>query len=64
MLKSSGLARHEDVAVRYLPVTGSLNVCGDWYHMVDLVRLLMYTRLRGLSRLIEPGRRLGRMERR
>ncbi|ASN28104.1 protein phosphatase [Streptomyces pluripotens] len=36
MLQSPDLARHEDVAVRYLPATGSLNVCGDWYDMVDL----------------------------
>ncbi|MEV6024846.1 SpoIIE family protein phosphatase [Streptomyces sp. NPDC052036] len=36
MLQSPDLARHEDVAVRYLPATGSLNVCGDWYDVVDL----------------------------
>ncbi|MEE6264699.1 PP2C family protein-serine/threonine phosphatase [Streptomyces noursei] len=36
MLHSPDLARHEDVAVRYLPAVGSLNVCGDWYDAVDL----------------------------
>ncbi|MFF2730309.1 PP2C family protein-serine/threonine phosphatase [Streptomyces sp. NPDC058008] len=36
MLHSPDLARHEDVAVRYLPAIGSLNVCGDWYDTVDL----------------------------
>ncbi|MGW0733050.1 PP2C family protein-serine/threonine phosphatase [Streptomyces sp. NPDC002851] len=36
MLKTPYLARHPDTAVRYLPATGSLNVCGDWYDMVDL----------------------------
>ncbi|OAH12323.1 PP2C family protein-serine/threonine phosphatase [Streptomyces jeddahensis] len=36
MLQAPDLARHQDVAVRYLPATGSLNVCGDWYDMVDL----------------------------
>ncbi|MER6034043.1 SpoIIE family protein phosphatase [Streptomyces sp. NPDC001835] len=36
MLHSPDLARHPDVAVRYLPATGSLNVCGDWYDAVDL----------------------------
>ncbi|MFF4960006.1 PP2C family protein-serine/threonine phosphatase [Streptomyces sp. NPDC001222] len=36
MLQSPDLARHENVAVRYLPATGSLNVCGDWYDVVDL----------------------------
>lgn len=30
------LAHHKDVAVRYLPAVGSLNVCGDWYDAVDL----------------------------
>ncbi|MGD3109577.1 SpoIIE family protein phosphatase [Streptomyces sp. YGL11-2] len=37
MLHSPDLARHQDVAVRYLPAVGSLNVCGDWYDTVDLV---------------------------
>ncbi|MET8636853.1 PP2C family protein-serine/threonine phosphatase [Streptomyces sp. NPDC004096] len=36
MLQSPDLARHENVAVRYLPATGSLNVCGDWYDFIDL----------------------------
>ena len=36
MLHTPDLARHPDVAVRYLPATGSLNVCGDWYDTVDL----------------------------
>ncbi|MFC9941395.1 PP2C family protein-serine/threonine phosphatase [Streptomyces pratensis] len=36
MLHSPDLARHGDVAVRYLPAIGSLNVCGDWYDTVDL----------------------------
>ncbi|MGW3359328.1 SpoIIE family protein phosphatase [Streptomyces bungoensis] len=36
MLHSPDLARHSDVAVRYLPAVGSLNVCGDWYDTVDL----------------------------
>ncbi|GAB3980955.1 hypothetical protein GCM10029978_080400 [Actinoallomurus acanthiterrae] len=28
--------QHRDAAVRYLPAVGSLNVCGDWYDLVDL----------------------------
>ncbi|MFR9798612.1 PP2C family protein-serine/threonine phosphatase [Streptomyces sp. MS06] len=36
MLQVPDLSHHDDVAVRYLPATGSLNVCGDWYDMVDL----------------------------
>jgi serine phosphatase RsbU (regulator of sigma subunit) len=36
MLQSPDLAHHDNVALRYLPATGSLNVCGDWYDMVDL----------------------------
>ncbi len=36
MLHSPDLARHSNVAVRYLPAIGSLNVCGDWYDAVDL----------------------------
>ncbi|MEU8591019.1 SpoIIE family protein phosphatase [Streptomyces sp. NPDC048664] len=36
MLQAPDLARHENVAVRYLPATGSLNVCGDWYDLIDL----------------------------
>ncbi|MFG2666456.1 PP2C family protein-serine/threonine phosphatase [Streptomyces sp. NPDC048387] len=38
MLRSPDLARHTDVAVRYLPAIGSLNVCGDWYDAVDLTQ--------------------------
>ncbi len=36
MLSSPDLVRHPDIAVRYLPAVGSLNVCGDWYDVVDL----------------------------
>ncbi|MCC5481068.1 PP2C family protein-serine/threonine phosphatase [Streptomyces barringtoniae] len=36
MLQSPDLARHQDIAVRYLPAAGSLNICGDWYDVVDL----------------------------
>ncbi|OIJ95597.1 PP2C family protein-serine/threonine phosphatase [Streptomyces colonosanans] len=36
MLQSPDLCRHKDVAVRYLPATGSLSVCGDWFDLVDL----------------------------
>ncbi|MEV6839086.1 SpoIIE family protein phosphatase [Streptomyces sp. NPDC051133] len=36
MLHTPDLARHPDIAVRYLPAVGSLNVCGDWYDAVDL----------------------------
>jgi PAS domain S-box-containing protein len=36
MLHSPDLERHGDVEVRYLPAVGSLNVCGDWYDVVDL----------------------------
>ncbi len=36
MLHSPDLSRHPNIAVRYLPATGSLNVCGDWYDAVDL----------------------------
>lgn len=28
--------RTENISVRYLPATTSLNVCGDWYDVVDL----------------------------
>lgn len=27
---------HHQAAVRYLPATGALNVCGDWYDLVDM----------------------------
>ncbi|MEV4331914.1 SpoIIE family protein phosphatase [Streptomyces sp. NPDC049597] len=36
MLQSPDLARHPDIAVRYLPAAKGLNVCGDWYDVVDL----------------------------
>ncbi|MGW2031161.1 PP2C family protein-serine/threonine phosphatase [Streptomyces sp. NPDC001811] len=37
MLHAPDLAQHpHDVTVRYLPATGSLNVCGDWYDVVDI----------------------------
>ncbi|GAA2416009.1 SpoIIE family protein phosphatase [Streptomyces coeruleofuscus] len=37
MLSVPDLDRHRDtIAVRYLPATTSLNVCGDWYDVVDL----------------------------
>ncbi|MEU0398370.1 SpoIIE family protein phosphatase [Streptomyces sp. NPDC006208] len=36
MLSVPDLDRHSNIAVRYLPATESLNVCGDWYDVVDL----------------------------
>lgn len=36
MLTSPDLVRHPDIAVRYPPAVGSLNVCGDWYDVIDL----------------------------
>ena len=36
MLSVPDLGRHGNIAVRYLPATASLNVCGDWYDVVDL----------------------------
>jgi PAS domain S-box-containing protein len=36
MLDDPDLLRHDNIAVRYLPATTSLNVCGDWYDIVDL----------------------------
>jgi serine phosphatase RsbU (regulator of sigma subunit) len=36
MLHTPDLSQHPNVAVRYLPAAGSLNVCGDWYDTVDL----------------------------
>ncbi|MGW6887003.1 PP2C family protein-serine/threonine phosphatase [Streptomyces chartreusis] len=36
MLFVPDLDRHSNIAVRYLPATASLNVCGDWYDVVDL----------------------------
>ncbi|WP_030242280.1 MULTISPECIES: PP2C family protein-serine/threonine phosphatase [unclassified Streptomyces] len=36
MLSAPDLDQHDNIAVRYLPATTSLNVCGDWYDVVDL----------------------------
>ncbi|MDP4502646.1 PP2C family protein-serine/threonine phosphatase [Nonomuraea turcica] len=36
MLRCPDLDLHPDIAVRYLPAVGMLNVCGDWYDVVDL----------------------------
>lgn len=37
MLSAPDLDHHtENIAVRYLPASTSLNVCGDWYDVVDL----------------------------
>ncbi|MEU9145467.1 SpoIIE family protein phosphatase [Streptomyces sp. NPDC048349] len=36
MLPTPGPLGHHRSAVRYLPATGALNVCGDWYDLVDL----------------------------
>jgi len=36
MLQPVSSARYPDVAVRYLPAVDALNVCGDWYELVDL----------------------------
>ncbi|MFF4624232.1 PP2C family protein-serine/threonine phosphatase [Nonomuraea jabiensis] len=36
MLYAPDLDLHPDIAVRYLPAVGTLNVCGDWYDVVDL----------------------------
>src|SRR4051812_17468475 len=36
MLQPVSSTRYPDVAVRYLPAVDSLNVCGDWYELVDL----------------------------
>jgi PAS domain S-box-containing protein len=36
MLSVPDLDKHSNIAVRYLPATTSLNVCGDWYDVVDL----------------------------
>ncbi|RRQ73508.1 protein phosphatase [Streptomyces griseofuscus] len=37
MLHTPDLAHHsQDVVVRYQPAVGSLNVCGDWYDVVDI----------------------------
>ncbi|GGJ37416.1 SpoIIE family protein phosphatase [Streptomyces brasiliensis] len=36
LLDDPDLLRYDNIAVRYLPATTSLNVCGDWYDIVDL----------------------------
>ena len=36
MLLSPDLDHHKNVAVRYLPAAESMNVCGDWYDVIDL----------------------------
>ena len=36
MLHSPDLAQHQDVAVRYHPALASLDICGDWFDVVDL----------------------------
>lgn len=36
MLLTPDLEKHANVAVRYLPAIETLNVCGDWYDVVDL----------------------------
>jgi PAS domain S-box-containing protein len=36
MLSVPDLDQHSNIAVRYLPATTTLNVCGDWYDVVDL----------------------------
>ncbi|MGX1371665.1 serine phosphatase RsbU (regulator of sigma subunit) [Streptomyces canus] len=37
MLPTSRQTLHHRAAVRYRPAVGALNVCGDWYDLVDLV---------------------------
>ncbi|MEU9445904.1 SpoIIE family protein phosphatase [Streptomyces sp. NPDC048304] len=36
MMQSPDLAQHPNIAVRYLPAAKGLNVCGDWYDVVNL----------------------------
>lgn len=36
MLPAPGPVGHHRAAVRYRPAIGSLNVCGDWYDLVDM----------------------------
>ncbi|BBA95589.1 putative magnesium or manganese-dependent protein phosphatase [Actinacidiphila reveromycinica] len=36
MLHSPDLAGHREIALRYMPAARSMNVCGDWYDVVDL----------------------------
>ncbi|WP_037672621.1 PP2C family protein-serine/threonine phosphatase [Streptomyces griseus] len=37
MLPAARQVGHREAAVRYRPAVGALNVCGDWYDLVDLV---------------------------
>ncbi|MEU2713168.1 SpoIIE family protein phosphatase [Streptomyces sp. NPDC007205] len=37
MLPARRQVGHPNAAVRYRPAVGALNVCGDWYDLVDLV---------------------------
>ncbi|MEU3339906.1 PP2C family protein-serine/threonine phosphatase [Streptomyces sp. NPDC002144] len=37
MLPAHRQVGHHSAAVRYRPAVGALNVCGDWYDLVDLV---------------------------
>jgi serine phosphatase RsbU (regulator of sigma subunit) len=37
MLPTGRQRSHHGAAVRYRPAVGTLNVCGDWYDLVDLV---------------------------
>ncbi|MER6027072.1 SpoIIE family protein phosphatase [Streptomyces sp. NPDC001851] len=37
MLPARRQVGHHNAAVRYRPAVGALNVCGDWYDLVDLV---------------------------
>ncbi|MFF5982533.1 PP2C family protein-serine/threonine phosphatase [Streptomyces olindensis] len=37
MLPAGRQVHHHRAAVRYRPAVGALNVCGDWYDLVDLV---------------------------
>ncbi|WP_406155784.1 SpoIIE family protein phosphatase [Streptomyces sp. NBC_00882] len=37
MLPTGRQRSHHSAAVRYRPAVGTLNVCGDWYDLVDLV---------------------------
>ncbi|KUJ64895.1 protein phosphatase [Streptomyces albus subsp. albus] len=41
MLPAPHLAGHHQAAVRYRPAVGALNVCGDWYDLVELPGDLM-----------------------
>ncbi|MFD9124607.1 PP2C family protein-serine/threonine phosphatase [Kitasatospora sp. NPDC059571] len=36
MLPAPRLTDHQQAAVRYRPAVGALNVCGDWYDLVEL----------------------------